>query len=204
MKRIINILFLLVIFQSFGQKGIKYGLTAGLNVSSGILPELELNTNINSILKGESVVKGKPQLADFVSLYKVGVFLKMENKVITPKINISYTKTDIYKDIDINVFSVNALDIDLSYLDVDFIFDINLSKHFYISTGYVPSMLLDHAGNLDVEKFDHRLLTGFGFKFANGASIDFDAVVGLKEIIDGSYIHNFMIPISFSIPLNQL
>jgi hypothetical protein len=55
---------------------------------------------------------------------------------------------------------------------------------------------------LNVKEFDPRILTGFGFKFANGASIDFDAILGLQEIIEGSYIRNLMIPVTFTIPLN--
>jgi hypothetical protein len=97
---------------------------------------------------------------------------------------------------------VDALNINLSYLDFDMTANLNLTKHFYISAGYVPSFLIKHQGNLNINDFDQRFLTGFGFRFGNGTTLDFDAVVGLSEVIDGSYIHNVMIPITLSVPLN--
>jgi hypothetical protein len=202
MKRSLLLLLILFSLELSAQSKFKYGLVGGMNLCTGVLPDLLINTDINSILEGDAVVEGTPQLADFVSLYKVGVFFKLDYKVISPKINITYTKTNIHKDVDASIFTINALDIDLSYLDIDLTMNINLLKHFYISAGYIPSILLDHEGNLNVKEFDPRILTGFGFKFANGASIDFDAVLGLQEIIEGSYIRNLMIPITFTIPLN--
>jgi hypothetical protein len=180
----------------------KYGATIGLNVSSAILPELKLNTDLNSILHGDDVVQGDPQLADYVALYKAGLFLRLDGNIGSAKLNLDYTVTNIHEDIDTAIFSVNALDINLSYFDINFTYNLNLFKSFYISAGYIPSILLSHEGNLDIESFDQRALAGFGFKFGNGATIDLDAIVGISEIIQGSYIHNVMIPVTLSIPFN--
>ena len=201
MKKIVLALALVLSIQnSFGQLKTRYGITAGLNVSSAILPELKLNS-LNNILHGEDVVKGQAQLADYVSLYKLGFFYKIDGRIGAIKFNANYTSTNIHKDIETLLGDVNVLNINLSYLDFDITYNLNLSKHFYFSAGYVPSLLLDHNGNLDINGFDQRIVSGFGFRFANGASIDLDAVVGIYEIINGSYIHNVMIPVTVSIPL---
>ena len=203
MKRLYIILIIaLTILPANAQLKFRYGVTAGLNVSSAILPELKLNTNLNSILHGDDVVQGNPQLADFVGLYKAGLFLKLDGKIGSAKFNMNYVKTKIHKELNAGLFSVEALDILLSYLDFEITYNINLGKHFYFSLGYIPSVLLNHEGNLNINTLDQRLLSGFGFRFAKGMTIDFDAVAGISEIIDGSYIHNIMIPITINIPLN--
>ncbi len=204
MKRLLLTIFIVFIFSQngLGQNKLTYGITGGLNLSTAILPDLTLNTNINSILQGDAVAEGTPQLADFVSLYKAGVFLRLEGRILTGKLGLIYDKTRIYKTVDAGVFRVNALDIDLSYLDLDISMNLNLLKNFYISLGYVPAYLLKHEGNLNVNDLDQRILTGIGFKFNNGMTLDFNAIIGLTEVIDGSYIHNVNIPITLSIPFN--
>ena len=196
------IIFIYSIQTGYSQVKFRYGITAGLNVSTAILPELKLNTNLNSILNGDGVIQGKPELADYVALYKAGVFARLDAGIFSLKFNVNYDKTNIHKEVDAGIFSAEALNINLSYLDLDITANINLFKHFYFSAGYIPSFLLEHHGNLNINDFDQRLLTGFGFKFGNGTTLDFDAVIGLSEIIDGSYIHNVMIPVTLSIPLN--
>jgi len=196
------IILLWLVQTSYSQIKFRYGITAGLNVSTAILPELKLNTNLNSILNGDRVIQGNPELADYVALYKAGVFAKLDGTVFTVKLSVNYDKTKIYKEVDAGIFSAEALNINLSYLDFDLTAHLNLFKHFYISGGYIPSLLLEHHGNLNINDFDERLLAGFGFKFGNGTTLDFDAIVGISEVIDGSYIHNVMIPITLSIPLN--
>ncbi len=199
---LVLLLFVFVSQISNAQLKFKYGITAGMNVSSGILPELDLNTNLSSILQGDDVVQGNPQLADFVTLYKAGLFLRLDGEIGTIKLNMNYTKTNIHEDINASIFSVNALDINLDYLDFDITYNLNIFKHFYISAGYIPSLLLDHEGNLNVENFDQRIMAGIGFKFPSGITLDLDAVVGLSEVVKDSYIHNVMIPVTLSIPLN--
>jgi len=204
MKRLYIILLIGIISLPVNaQLKFRYGLTAGLNLSTAVLPDLKINTNINSILHGEDVIKGEPQLADVVSLYKGGVYFSLGGKIGNLKLSTTYTRTNIYKKIDMYIFSVEALDILLDYIDVEITYNLNLFKHFYISAGYIPSFLLQHEGNLDINDFDPRILTGFGFKFTNGIALNFDAVFGINEIIDGSYIHNLMIPITINIPLKK-
>ena len=203
MKRILILFFILAIhLNSFSQVKFRYGITAGLNISTAILPDLKLNTNLNSILKGDDVVQGQPQLADYVAMYKAGVFIKLDGGIAALKLNLNYDKTNIHKDLNAAVFTINALDINLGYLDLELTGHLNKFKHFYISAGYIPALLIEHQGNLSVNDFDQRILGGFGFRFGNGTTLDFDAVIGLSEIIDGSYIHNVMIPITLNIPLN--
>ncbi len=201
MKRFL-LLIVLTCGLQFLSAQISYGITGGLNIATGILPDLKLNTNINSILNGNEVVAGQPQLADFVMLYKAGIFMRLDKRIVSLKFGVNYDKTNIKKEVDASIFRVNVLNIDLSYLDFDFTANLNLTQHFYISAGYVPSLLLHHEGNLNIQNFDQRLLAGFGFKFDNGASLDFDTLVGLSEVIKNSYIHNIMIPVTLSIPLN--
>ncbi len=204
MKKVIIFVLLISSFQTLqAQSKFRYGITAGLNLSTAVLPDLEINTNLNAILHGENVVKGSPQLADLISLYKAGVFFRYDVKIGFLKFNINYTKTNIHKDIDAGIFNINALDIQLDYLDLDIGFQLNLFKHLYFSAGYIPSILLNHDGNLNINDFDQRLFSGLGFRFANGATIDLNAVVGLSEVIEGSYIHNVMIPVTVNIPLNK-
>jgi len=126
------IIFLWTVQTSYSQIKFRYGITAGLNVSTGILPELRLNTNINSILNGDRVIQGNPELADYVALYKAGVFAKLDGGVFTIKLGVNYDKTNIYKEVDAAIFSVEALNINLSYLDIDMTVHLNLFKHFYI------------------------------------------------------------------------
>ena len=201
-KHLLIFMISLHTFSGFSQLDIRYGVTAGLNISTAILPDLTLNTNINSILKGNAVAEGTPQLADFINQYKLGGFIRFDGKVGSAKINMNYTKTNIHKEVDASFYSVTALNIDLSYLDFDLTYNLNLFKHFYISAGYVPSFLIKHEGNLNINSFDQRILTGIGFRFNNGATLDLNAVIGLSEVIDGSYIHNVMIPVTLNFPLN--
>ncbi len=202
MKRILFLLLIFVSLNSFSQIRLRYGLTAGLNVSTALLPELKLNTDINSILKGENVVEGDNQLADYIALYKGGVFVRLDAIIGSLKLNINYDKTNIHHNLDPDVYSVNELNIFLSYLNFEITGNINLSKHFFISVGYVPSLLLDQNGDLNINKFDPKILSGFGIRISDSVTIDLNALYGLEEIIDGSYIHNLIIPVTINIPLN--
>ncbi len=203
MKKQLLLLFLFLSISLSAQKSFRYGITAGLNISSGILPELKLNTNINSILKGDDVVQGNPQLADYVAMYKAGMFMRYDGKIGSIKLNVNYTTTNIKKTLDLTIFNAEVLDIDLAYLDFDLTYQLNITKVVYINLGYIPSILLsDNIDLAEVQKIDSRILSGIGFKIFGGATVDLNAVIGLKEVIDGSYIHNLMIPVTLNVPLN--
>ena len=201
MKRFhIIILLLFVHFSIFSQVRIRYGLTAGLNISTAILPELKIN-DINSILKGEDVVQGQPQLADYIAMYKGGIFVRLDGGVGSIKLNVNYDKTNIHRSLDLTLFNIEALDIVLSYIDVEMTANLNIFKHFYISAGYIPAYLIEHKGNLNINEFDPRLLSGFGLRIGDGVTVDFNAIIGISEVIDGSYIHNVIFPVTLNIPL---
>ncbi len=202
MKRLLFLLLIFVCLNSFSQIRFRYGLTAGMNVATALLPELKLNTDINNILKGENVVQGNHQLADYIALYKGGVFVRLDAIIGSLKLNVNYDKTNIHHNLDPNVYSVNELNIVLSYLNFEITGNINLTKHFFISIGYVPTLLLHQNGNLNINKFDPKILSGFGIRISDSVTIDLDVLYGVKEIIDGSYIHNLIIPVTINIPLN--
>ncbi len=201
-KYILLSIFWLSIAQSFAQADFDYGVTAGLNISTAILPELKLNNNISDILSGDDVVKGQAQLADFKPRYKFGIFGRLDSDFGFLKVNLNYTSTNIHKDIDAYFFDVKVLDIALSYIDVDVTYNIYLSDSFYVSLGYIPSFLLSHSGDIKPSGFDSRILSGVGVKLPSGTSIDLDVVLGLSEAYKDSYIHHVMIPLTVSIPLN--
>ena len=206
MKRLFLLLFIALLTYSttYSQHvKVRYGITAGLNLSTGLLPEMEKGDDIDSMLAGRVKEQGKPQLADFVNLYKGGVFIKVESDLGSAKFNINYTKTKIHQDLKHLELNTESLEILLDYIDFDFTYNVNLFENFYLSAGYIPSLLLNNNHeDLSINDFDQRLLGGIGFEIFNGTTIDFDAIVGLNEIINGSFIKNIMIPITVNIPLN--
>ena len=203
MKRFLLFLLFLISLNTFSQIKFRYGITAGMNVSTALLPELKLNTDIRSILEGEDdVVQGDPQLADFIAMYKGGLFMRLDGGVGSLKLNVVYDKTNIHENLDANIFSANVLDITLGYLNFEMSANLNLFKHFYISVGYIPALLIEHQGNLNINDFDPRILTGFGIRIGESVTIDLNTIIGMNEIIDGSYIHNVIIPVTVNIPFN--
>ena len=202
MKRFLLFLLFLISLNTFSQIKFRYGITAGMNVSTALLPELKLNTDIRSILEGEDdVVQGDPQLADFIAMYKGGLFMRLDGGVGSLKLNVVYDKTNIHENLDAKIFSANVLDITLGYLNFEMSANLNLFKHFYISVGYIPALLIEHKGNLNINEFDPRLLSGFGLRIGDGVTVDFNAIIGISEVIDGSYIHNVIFPVTLNIPL---
>ncbi len=200
-KFILTFVLFLISYTSFSQ--LRYGVSAGLNISGGILPDLSINKDVNAILNGEDVVQGTPQLADFTVQYKAGFFVRLDHKIGSAKIYLNYTSTNIKKDLDLNVYSVDALNLEMNYIDLDLIYSLNFFPFVHWNLGYSPSFLIsDSENNPNINDFDSRILTGFGVKLAKGTTIDLNIVVGINEVIDGSYIHHLMIPLTVSIPLN--
>jgi hypothetical protein len=202
MKKLFILLTFIFLSQNLHSQ-LRYGISGGLNVSGGILPDLTLNTDINDILNGEDVVQGTPQLADFTGLYKMGVFARWDGKIGSAKIGVNYTATNIKKKLDLNLFTTNILDLKMNYVDIDFSYALNITSSIYWTLGYTPSFLIsDDDTSSKIQTFDSRVFTGFGLKIGNGATVDINAVVGIDEVIEGSYIHHLMIPVTISIPLN--
>ncbi len=202
MKKIVLIFSIFILSQTLHAQ-FRYGVTGGLNISGGILPDLSLNRDINSLLNGEDVVQGTPQLADFKLLYKAGVFVRYDGKIGNAKIAVNYTATDIKKDLDLNAFNASILELKMNYIDIDLSYNLNVFPYVYWTFGYSPSFLIsDDDTKANIATFDSRIFTGFGIKIGNGTSIDVNVVVGLNEVIEGSYIHQLMVPVTVSIPLN--
>ncbi len=196
-----TLIFISFISTSFSQ--LRYGVAGGLNISGGILPDLSLNHDVNSILSGDDVVKGTPQLADFTAMYKAGVFVRYDARLGSAKIAANYTTTNIKKELDLSIFRTDVLNLKMTYLDIDFSYALNLFPSIHWNIGYTPSFLISNPdNNSHLKDFDSRLFTGFGIKIGNGATVDANVVVSMDEIINGSYIHHLMIPVTLSIPLN--
>lgn len=201
--------FLLFGVLLFAQVGISYGAKAGFQINSAILPDLKLNQNLIpiSLLEGDNVVKGTPQLADFKINYKLGAFLKYEDGFGFALLEANYTPTKIYKEFQVNtgteyipVFTLATLDESYSYLDIALSYNVFLYKNFFFSLGGSPSFLLSNTGNIHPDKIDIRVFSGFGYKLKNNMFITAKAELGVKEVYKNTYIHHIMIPISIAIP----
>lgn len=187
----------------FAQEGISYGVKAGFQINSAILPDLELNQSLTPItlLEGDNVVKGTPQLSDFKINYKLGAFLKYEDGFGFTLLEANYTPTKIYKEFQVNTgIALATLDESYSYLDIALSYNVFLYKNFFFSLGGSPSILLSNTGSVNPEKMDIRVFSGFGYKLKNTMFITARAELGVKEVYKNTYIHHIMIPISISIP----
>jgi len=206
---LILVLFFTISTQAQQEKGFSYGLNGALQINSAILPDLSLNTNINSLLGGNSVVKGEPQLADFTLNYKLGAFAKYNDGFGFTVINLDYTTTSIQKEVSFNTGSILnpitlvTLDRKYAYFDVSLSYNIYIYKDFYFGLGVTTSSLLSHTGDPKPEPNDFRAFTTLGIKLDSGISIDVKGVIGINEVYKNSYIHHIMIPITVSIPLNK-
>jgi hypothetical protein len=207
-------IYILALFFSFfaqaqHEKGLSYGLNGALQINSAILPDLSLNTNINSLLGSDSVVKGEPQLADFTLNYKLGAFGKYDDGFGFTQLSLDYTTTSIQKEVSFNTggilnpITLVTLDRKYAYFDASLSYNVYIYKGFYFGLGATTSSLLSSTGDPKPESSDFRAFTTLGLKLDNGISIDVKGVIGISEVYKGSYIHHIMIPITVSIPLNK-
>ncbi len=209
-KRVLFLSFLFLFeMLVFAQEGISYGVKIGFQINSTILPDLELNQSLTPItlLEGDHVVKGTPQLADFKINYKLGGFLKYDDGFGFAMLEANYTPTKIYKEFQVNtgtelfpVFTIMTLDESYSYLDIALSYNVFLYKDFFFSLGGSPSFLLSNTGSINPEKMDIRVFSGFGYKLKNNMSITARVELGVSEVYKNTYIHHVMIPISITIP----
>ena len=199
-------LLLFVGFYSTAQRGsgFSYGISGGILFNSATLPDIEINTDINDILSGDNLVKGKANYADITLNYRLGSFVKYDHVFGFGLLEIGYTKTKIKKDIALssnNLFrekSINltTLERDYSYLDIAFSYNIYLCDKMFFSLGITPAFLLSNTGKQLPNKTDWRALTGLGFNFTDNISILSHIEFGLNEVYDDSYIHHIMIPVT--------
>jgi len=207
MNRIVFLgLLLFVGFYSTAQRdsGFSYGIGGGILFNSATMPDVEINTDINDILSGENLVKGKANYADLTFNYRFGGFVKYDHGFGFGLLEINYSTTKIQKDIELSSDkffgerSVNlaTLERDYSYLDIAISYNIYLSDKMFFSLGITPAILLSNTGKQSPNKTDWRVLTGFGFNFTDNISISSRIEFGLNEVYDDSYIHHIMIPVT--------
>jgi hypothetical protein len=184
-------------------KGLKYGVQAGLQFNSATLPDIKLNDNINAVLNGEDIAKGVPQWADLTFNYRLGSFVKYDHGFGFGLFEINFTTAKIKKDViftTLDVFgnesiTLTSLERYFTYLDFALSYNINLSDTFSVGLGGSPSLLLSNSGKENPNKSDLRAFFGFGWHLNNNFSINTQAELSLYEVYNGSYIHHLMIPV---------
>ena len=207
MNRIIFLgLLLFAGFYSTAQRGsgFAYGIQGSLLLNSATLPDVELNTNINDILSGENLVKGKANYADLTFNYRFGGFAKYDHGFGFGLLELNYTSAKIKKDIKVNTLNywgnyeidLYTLERTLTYLDISLSYNIYLSKNLFLSLGITPGLLIYYTRSQIPNSFDFRVLAGFGYKIGDKISISTRAEFGLTEVYNDSYIHHIMIPVT--------
>ena len=200
--------FILVGFISNAQNDISYGLKAGVLFNSAILPDIEINNSISSVLNGDNVAKGVPQYAELTINYQFGGYVKYNDGFGFSMLETNYTTTRIHDEFTfkngiLENISITTLDRTFSYLDLALSYNIYLSaeKNFYFTLGGGPAILLSNTGNENPSKIDVRAFTGFGFIISESVFINAKAELGIREVYKDSYIHHIMFPLSIGISL---
>jgi len=190
------------------QNALSYGIKVGVLVNTAILPDVELNTSISSVLEGDDVVKGVAQYADLTINYQFGGFVNYDDGFGFSRLETSYTTTRIHDEFtfDAGIFNeiaITTLDRTFAYLDFAFSYNIYLSakKNSYFILGGGPAFLLTNTGNENPSKMDIRAFTGLGFNLSEAIFVTAKAELGLSEVYKDSYIHHIMFPISIGINL---
>ncbi len=209
MKR--AIIFSLLIFSGLfatAQRGsgFGYGIQGSLLLNSATLPDIELNTNINSILTGDNLVKGKANYADLTFNYRFGGFVEYDHGFGFGLLEVNYTTAKINKNINVSAsgfwgsseIDLYTLERTLTYLDIALSYNIYLSNNLFLTLGITPGLLLSYTGNQKPNDFDFRVLMGFGYKIGDKISISTRAEFGITEVYKDSYIHHIMIPVTLS------
>lgn len=206
----LSALFLSVI-NSTAQKnlGLTYGVQGGLQVNTAILPDIEINESISSVLEGDDVAKGVPQWANASLNYKIGGFVKYDPGFGFALFEINLTPAKIKKEITFtthdfwgnNEYTLATLERNFTYLDFSLSYNINLSNQLSLSLGATPSFLLSNTGKETPATSDLRAFTGFTYRFSDKMAIATRVELGLSEVYKGSYIHHVMIPVVLQISL---
>lgn len=187
--------------------GLSYGVQAGFQLNSAILPDIKINDNLASVLEGDDVVKGVPQWADLTTNYKFGGFIKYDHGFGFGLFEINYTTAKIKKEIKFTTnnflgndeFTLVALERNFTYLDFSLSYNINLFNNSFFSLGGAPSILISNTGNETPATTDLRVFTGFGYRISDKTTIATRIELGITEVYKGSYIHHIMIPIVLQI-----
>lgn len=190
------------------QNNLSYGLKIGLLTNSAILPDIELNTSISSVLEGDDVLKGVPQYADLTLNYKLGGFVKYDGGFGFSMLEANYTTTRIHDEFtfDAGIFdeiTLTTLDRSFAYFDIAMSYNFYLSakKSSYLIVGGGPSFLLSNTGNENPSQTDIRGFVGLGFHINKSIFISAKAELGFTEVYKNSYIHHIMLPVAIGINL---
>ncbi len=183
-----------------------YGTQVGIQLNSAILPDIKINTSINSVLNGEDVIKGKPQFANLTFNYRFGGFVKYNHGFGFGLFEVNYTTTKIKKEVtftpinpfgDITFFTT-TLERSYSYLDIVVSYNMYIFDSSFLGLGVSISPLLSYTGNPEPNKKDYRLFINFGYQLNKKIFISTRAELGVNEVYNNSYIHHLMIPIILS------
>ncbi len=210
MNRIVFLVLLLFAgFYSTAQRGsgFSYGIGGGILFNSATLPDVKINTDINDILSGENLVKGKANYADLTFNYRFGGFVKYDHGFGFILTEINYSTSKIKKDIELNTsrlwgdnnVNITTLERSFSYLDIAVSYNIYLSNKIFFTLGITPAFLLSNTGKQQPNNFDLRALTGLGFILTDKISLSTRAEFGLMEVYNDSYIHHIVIPVTIQI-----
>ena len=210
-KLILFSLLLLAGFYVSAQRdsGFGYGIDGSLLLNSATLPDIKVNTDIEKLLSGENLVKGKANYSDLTFNYRVGGFVKYDHGFGFALVELNYTTTKIYKEIALpvnNPFNKNSIKLatlerNFSYFDIAISYNIYLSNKFYFSVGATPALLLSNTGDEEPHSFDLRAVTGFGYYITDKISVSTKLELGITEVYDDTYIHQIMIPVTLRVGL---
>lgn len=209
LKKIILVSYIFLLgLNAIAQEGVSYGINASVLFNSAILPDIEINTSISSVLNGDDVAKGVPQYADLTINYQFGGFVKYDNGFGFSMLETNYTTTRIHDEFTFNTgifdeVSITTLDRRFAYLDLALSYNIYLSKtkSSYFSLGGGPSFLVSNTGNENPSKTDIRAFVGLGFNLSESVFISTKAELGISEVYKDSYIHHIMFPVSIGLKL---
>ena len=118
--------------------GFAYGIQGNLLLNSATLPDIEINTNINSILTGDNLVKGKANYADLTFNYRFGGFAKYDHGFGFGLLELNYTTAKINKAIKVEsnsflgTYSMNIATLERAFAYLDF----TLSYNIYLSNNH--------------------------------------------------------------------
>ncbi len=206
MKTKIFGLFFMLSVVGFSQMVFKPGVKASLQINSAILPDLERNRSLESVLNGDDVVKGVPQLADLKIGYRFGFTgeAKGENGFIA--LSTEYVSTQIYKESTydgglLGSYSLKTLDRKYTYLDVSTSFNLFIAREpqLYFGVGAGLDFLTSYSGDKKPESTNTVAFVNLGVKLDEKIALETKAVLSFNEVYKDSYIHHLMFPIGVTL-----
>jgi hypothetical protein len=208
----LTLFFFSIVSTIFSQKGdgLAYGIEGGLQFNSAILPDIALNTSIESVLAGDEVAKGVPQWADLTLNHKLGAFAKYDHgfgfvlfetqyTTTTIKKDIKFTTSDFWGHIDVTLATLKEK---YAYLDFSLSYNVYVYNNLYVGLGATPAFLVSNTSDQEPNKSDFRVFGGLGYHVNNQISVATRVELGISEVYEGSYIHHLMIPLSIRYTIN--